>query len=93
MKKNFKEILERINEAADWDNTKLRQKDKATISCHPDESYEMEPLKKEIRNTHPGHFTKAEVDAAIEHCCKKKGQSRNRDEFYECVYNRLFEKL
>lgn len=87
------ERVEIINEVADWDNPKLKQKDKATISCDDDEAYEIEPIRRAVRKTYPNIFTDAEIEAAIGHCCKKEGQSREREDFYQCVYDRLFEML
>ena len=91
--KNINEDRARkINEIADWDTRKIK-KDRETISCDEDEEYERIPMKNSIKKLFPGIFTDAAIDSAIEHCCNKKGQSRKREEFYKCVYNRLMETL
>lgn len=91
--KNINEEREnKINEIADWDTRKIL-KDKETISCDEDEEYERVPMKNSIKKSFPGIFTDAAIDSAIEHCCKKSGQSRQREEFYKCVYKRLMETL
>lgn len=99
--KTFKEFVESINEerekdineVADWDNPDKRKKDSDTISCDDDETYEREPIKRAVSKAYPGIFTTSEIDNAIEHCCKKAGQSRQREDFYRCVFDRLFAML
>ncbi len=82
-----------VNEVADWDDPEKKQKDKDTVSCDKDELYEREPIRRAVKKEYPNQFRTSEIDDAIEHCCKKKGQSRQRDEFYECVYKNLFSKI
>lgn len=82
----------KINEIADWDTRKII-KDKETISCDEDEEYERVPIKNSIKKQFPSIFTDKAIDSAIEHCCEKDGQSRQRVDFYKCVYNRLMETL
>lgn len=81
-----------INEIAAWDTHKIK-KDRETISCDEDEAYERIPIKNSIKKLFPGIFTDEAIDSAIEHCCNKKGQSRQREDFYKCVYKRLMETL
>ncbi len=81
-----------INEIADWDDPKLKKKDADTISCDDDERYERVPIKRAVKKMYPNLFTDNEIDAAIEACCKKFNQSRERQAFYSCVITVLFEK-
>tara|TARA_R110000868_G_scaffold323689_1_gene584621 strand:+ start:501 stop:809 length:309 start_codon:yes stop_codon:yes gene_type:complete len=82
----------KINEIADWDTRKII-KDKETISCDGNKEYERIPMKNSIKKIFPGIFTDEAIDKAIEHCCNEREQSRQREDFYKCVYNRLMETL
>jgi hypothetical protein len=82
----------KINEIADWDTRKIL-KDKETISCDDNEEYERVSMKNSIKKQFPGILTDNVIDVAIKHCCDKKGQSRQREDFYKCVFNRLMETL
>jgi hypothetical protein len=86
------ERAKKINEIADWDTRKII-KDRETISCDEDEEYERIPIRNSIKKLFPGIFTNEVIDSAIEHCCNKQGQSRQREDFYKCVYKRLMETL
>lgn len=80
-----------ITEVADWDDPKKIKKDKDTVSCDDDERYERQPIRKAIQKMFSG-VSMEDVNAAIEHCCKKKGQSRLREDFYKCVYLQITAK-
>lgn len=92
VKKIYEERENKINEIADWDTRKVL-KDKETISCDDDENYERVPMKNSIKKQFPGIFTDNVIDLARNHCCNKEGQSRQREDFYKCVYKRLMETL
>lgn len=90
---NVQEAREEIiKEVADWDDPTKRKIDAGTVSCDDDERYEREPIRKAIKKMFP-IFKNEDIDAAIEHCCKKTGQSRQREDFYKCVWGQLFAKL
>ena len=80
-----------INEIACWDTKKIVQ-DRDTVSCDEDEKYEREVILKSIKKEF-GYFTEEQISNAIEECCKDKNQSRKREDFYKCVYGKLFSKI
>ena len=84
-----KEVKDYLAEVASWDNPELRKKDRDTISCDKDEMYERLPIRRAVRKIYPGRYTTEEINQAIEFCCKKKGQSRKREDFYRCVFDYL----
>jgi hypothetical protein len=88
-----KEKVEVLKEVASWDNPKLKAKDRETISCDDDERYERVPIKNAVKRLYPKLFTDDEIDNAIESCCKKYSGTRERDAFYACVLNKLFEDI
>lgn len=80
-----------INEIASWDTKKIVQ-DRDTVSCDEDEKYEREVILKSIKKSF-GYFTEEQIAYAIEECCKDKNQSRKREDFYRCVYGKLFSTI
>lgn len=77
-----------IKEIANWDNPHKKYLDKGTVSCDEAEMYERIPIKNAIKKLNT-MFTDDEINRAIEHCCKIDGQSRQRKEFLNCVFNFL----
>jgi hypothetical protein len=88
-----KEREKYITEVASWDDPDKIKKDRDTISCDDDETYEREPIRRAVAKKYPNQFRTSEINDAIEQCCKKKGQSRQREEFYKCVHEYLFKKI
>lgn len=97
--KTFEEFVKTINEekatylteVAKWDNPEKKKRDANTISCDDDdEGYEREPIRRAVKRMYPSWFTTDQINTAIEHCCKKAGQSRQREDFYKCVLDKLF---
>lgn len=84
-----KERLQSIKEVASWDNPNLKKKDRDTISCDDDERYERVPIRNAVNRLYPEVFTNDEINDAIESCCKKYNQTRERQAFYTCVLDKL----
>lgn len=95
--KNFEEFKLQVNEerdlliteVADWDNPKLKKLDRDTVSCHEDEKYEMTPIVNAVKKKYDNQFTDDEIAQALKSCCNSDNQSRQRDNFLNCVYSTL----
>lgn len=70
----------------DYDNKKKKGIDARFFSC--DEDWEIDYLLKKIKKHLPAK-TNAEIEEAIQSCCKTVQAPRPRQEFVKCVFNRL----
>lgn len=71
----------------DYDNRKIRDnRDRSKFSC--DEPWEVEYLVKVLQKRYPGK-TETAIRQAISECCKTVKGSKPREEFVECVEDRL----
>ena len=71
---------------SDYDKKKKKGVDARYFSC--DEKWERDYLRDKIKK-HLKYKTDAEIEAAIEQCCKTVGAPHPREEFVKCVFNRL----
>lgn len=72
---------------SDYDNRKIRTGTEAHLfSC--DEPWEVDYLKKKIREIYP-HLSEEKIVSAIEYCCMIVAGPRPRKHFTECVLDRL----
>lgn len=72
----------------DVDDKMKRRGDGLFVSC--EESYERAYIKRAVQEEFP-HFSEADIDAAIAHCCRAVPAPRPRARYLECLRRRLGE--
>jgi hypothetical protein len=71
---------------SDYDNKKKKGVDSKYFSC--EENWEREYLKNKIKKVYP-QYTDANINHAIDLCCKSISAPRLRTVFVDCVMKRL----
>ena len=70
----------------DVDNKHKKRYDRNFVSC--DEKYERDYIIQIIQEGFP-YYSKAQIETAIDHCCRTIRAPRPRKVFWDCVANRL----
>lgn len=71
------------------DDLKKVKEDRRFVSCK--EQYELDYIKKKLKTEHP-ELKDADIDDALDHCCKEVPPPRPREKYMECLEKKLLDR-